>query len=63
MDTLDIHMNGIRVGEYLRDRRGENSFTYDTDWLRSPGRRSLSLPLTLRPESYIGPQVYNFFDH
>ena len=63
MDTLDIYMNGIRVGEYQRDRRGANSFTYDTDWLNSPGRRSLSLSLTLRPERYTGPQVYNFFDN
>ncbi|MFN3710056.1 MAG: type II toxin-antitoxin system HipA family toxin [Alishewanella aestuarii] len=63
MDTLDIYMNGIRVGEYQRDRRGANSFTYDTDWLSSPGRRSLSLSLTLRPERYAGPQVYNFFDN
>jgi serine/threonine-protein kinase HipA len=63
MDTLDIYMNGIRVGEYQRDRRGANSFTYDSDWLSSPGRRSLSLSLTLRPERYTGPQVYNFFDN
>ena len=24
MDTLDIDMNGIRVGEYQHDRRGAN---------------------------------------
>ena len=63
MDTLDIYMNGIRVGEYQRDRRGANVSTYDTDWLSSPGRRSLSLSLTLRPERYTGPEVYNFFDN
>jgi len=63
MDTLDIYMNGIRVGEYQRDKRGANVFTYDTDWLNSPGRRSLSLSLPLRPERYTGPEVYNFFDN
>lgn len=63
MDTLDIYMNGVRVGEYQRDRRGTNVFTYDTDWLSSPGRRSLSLSLTLRAERYTGPEVYNFFDN
>ncbi|MCB5228387.1 HipA N-terminal domain-containing protein [Alishewanella sp. 16-MA] len=56
-------MNGIRVGKYLRDRQGENNFTYDTNWLNSPGSRSLSLSLTLRPERYTGPEVYNFFDN
>ena len=63
MDTLDVYMNGIRVGGYQRDRRGTNVFIYDTDWLDSPGRRSLSLSLTLRPERYTGPEVYNFFDN
>ncbi|MDP4530389.1 type II toxin-antitoxin system HipA family toxin [Alkalimonas delamerensis] len=63
MDRLDVYMNGIRVGEYQRDSRGANAFIYDTDWLCSPGRRSLSLSLTLRPERYAGPEVYNFFDN
>lgn len=63
MDTLDIYMNGIRVGEYQRDRRGANSFTYATDWLSSPGRRSLSLSLPLRPGRISGAAVYNFFDN
>jgi hypothetical protein len=35
MALLDVSMNGIKVGEYQRDRRGANIFTYDSNWLSS----------------------------
>lgn len=63
MDRLDVYMNGFKVGEYQRDKNGANTFSYDANWLDSPGRRSLSLSLPLRPDAYHGPQVYNFFDN
>lgn len=63
MNTLDIYMNGFKVGEYQRDRNGANSFIYTNDWLVSQGRRSLSLSLPLRKARYTGAEVYNFFDN
>lgn len=63
MDKLDLYMNGTKVGIYQRDSRGANAFTYDSHWLSSPGRRSVSLSLPLRAERYTGPAVYNFFDN
>lgn len=63
MSTLDVYMNGHKVGEYQRDNSGSNSFIYDNSWLNSPGRRSLSLSLPLRPGRITGAAVYNFFDN
>lgn len=60
MSTLDVYMNGHKVGEYQRDNSGSNSFIYHNSWLNSPGRRSLSLSLPLRPGRITGAAVYNF---
>lgn len=60
---LSILMNGIRVGKLEKNSKNGLMFTYDTQWLSTPGARpvSLSLPLLNRP--YIGDVVYNFFDN
>lgn len=63
MDTLDVYMNGYKVGEYSRTRSGANSYRYDSAWLESPGRRGISLSLPLRKAPYTGPEVFNFFDN
>jgi len=63
MDKLDVYMNGLKVGEYGRSRSGANTFQYDESWLKSPGRRSISLSLPLRSKPYSGPEVYNYFDN
>ncbi|WP_417664304.1 HipA N-terminal domain-containing protein [Pseudidiomarina donghaiensis] len=63
MDKLDVYMNGIKVGEYTRTRSGANQFTYDKNWLVSPGRRSISMSLPLQRTRYEGPEVYNYFDN
>ena len=63
MSSLDVYMNGHMVGKYQRDNSGANSFIYDDSWLNSPGRRSLSLSLPLRPGRITGAAVYNFFDN
>lgn len=63
MDTLDVYMNGYKVGEYARTRSGANTFRYDSTWLESPGRRSISLSLPLRTAPYTGSEVFNFFDN
>jgi serine/threonine-protein kinase HipA len=63
MNTLDVYMNGIKVGEYTRTKSGANRFTYDRAWLDNPGKRSISLSMPLREAAYQGAQVYNFFDN
>ncbi len=63
MKKLDVYMNGIKVGDYTRTRSGANQFSYDHEWLNSPGRRSISLSLPLRTAAYSGAEVYNYFDN
>ena len=63
MMTLDVYMNGLKVGEYARSRSGANTFKYDNSWLESPGRRCISMSLPLREKTYSGPEVYNYFDN
>lgn len=63
MGKLDVYMNGIKVGEYTRTRSGANHFTYDKNWLVSPGRRSISMSLPLQSTRCDGPEVYNYFDN
>ncbi len=63
MMTLDVYMNGIKVGEYQRESSGATHFTYDDTWLSSPGRRSISMSLPLQGRSYHGTAVLNFFDN
>ncbi len=63
MRKLDVYMNGIKVGEYFHARSGANQFTYDKEWLKLPGRRSISLSMPLRTTPFSGHEVYNFFDN
>lgn len=63
MSTLDVYMNGVKVGKYTRTKSGANSFIYDKAWLASPGRRSISLSLPLREAPYSDSRVYNYFDN
>jgi len=63
MNKLDVYMNGLKVGEYARSRSGANSFKYDDSWLKSPGRRCISMSLPLRAKPYSGSEVYNYFDN
>lgn len=63
MNTLDVYMNGLKVGEYTREKSGANQFRYDKTWLSSTGRRSISLSLPLQTKAHSGAEVYNFFDN
>jgi serine/threonine-protein kinase HipA len=38
-------------------------FSYDQNWLKTPGARPISLSLPLVSERFIGDVVYNFFDN
>lgn len=56
-------MNGEVVGTWLVDRNS-HTFRYDTSWLQSPRRRSLSLSLPISGSLEIqGQQVRNYFDN
>lgn len=40
---LGVWMNGVRVGTWGLNSHGAQTFSYDFDWLNSPGARPLSL--------------------
>ena len=39
------------------------TFTYNQEWLNTPGARPISLSLPLISQPFIGDIVYNFFDN
>ncbi|MDX1900765.1 MAG: type II toxin-antitoxin system HipA family toxin [Gammaproteobacteria bacterium] len=61
--TLDIRMNGILIGKLEKTDKGALIFTYDQQWLKTPGARPISLSLPLAGKSFSGDVVYNFFDN
>ncbi|MDV6316457.1 type II toxin-antitoxin system HipA family toxin [Idiomarina sp. HP20-50] len=63
MATLNVYMNGYRVGFFHRTDAGAHSFIYDDQWLLKDGARPISLSLPLRQDEYIGSEVINFFDN
>jgi serine/threonine-protein kinase HipA len=64
MPSLNVWMNGERVGEWTTSRSGTPVFRYTRDWAESPraGSLSLSLPLTADREVR-GPAVAHYFDN
>jgi serine/threonine-protein kinase HipA len=64
-NTLDLWMNGEKVGRWTVRPSGENEFGYDQEWLDSDSVRPISLSLPLRPASqpYRGAVVEAFFDN
>ncbi|MCC5853361.1 MAG: type II toxin-antitoxin system HipA family toxin [Alkalimonas sp.] len=63
MDTLDVYMNGYRVGYFSRKDSGAHLFRYDANWLAKEGARPISLSMPLRHDAYAGREVMNFFDN
>lgn len=61
--TLNVLMNGILVGNLEKTTYNNLVFTYDQQWLNTPGARPISLSLPLIVEPYRGDKVYNFFDN
>ncbi|MHB1948415.1 MAG: type II toxin-antitoxin system HipA family toxin [Gammaproteobacteria bacterium] len=61
--NLSILMNGILIGQLEKTAKGGLTFTYDQEWLRTPGARPISLSLPLVSQLYQGDIVYNFFDN
>ncbi len=64
MATLDVWMNGERVGEWTTGRSSNSTFRYAQSWAEGPDARplSLSLPITANREIR-GPVVDNYFDN
>jgi len=62
--TLSVWTNGQRVGTWTFTRRGEHSLQYDSEWIRSPAGRPLSLSLPFTGDVALkGERVRNFFDN
>ena len=54
MNTLDVYMNGYRVGHLSRNDSGAHTFRYDEMWIDKEGARPISLSMPLRHDAYSG---------
>lgn len=62
--TLEVALNGRKVGELERAPNGAISFAYAQGWLEDKVRAiPVSLSLPLREQRYSGPAVLAFFDN
>lgn len=61
--TLNLWMNGLRIGLLTRGATGGLTFNYVSEWLETPGARPVSLSMPLRYQSYQGELVFNYFDN
>ena len=61
--SLQVLMNGYRVGILDRRRGGDLVLRYDPEWQKSPGGRPVSLSMPLGREVHRGDVVYNFIDN
>lgn len=62
--TLALWANGEHVGRWTITARGDMELQYDTDWIRSPRGRpvSLSLPFNFNNEPLKGDNVAHYFE-
>lgn len=60
---LQILMNGMVIGKLEKDIKGGLIFTYDENWIATPGARPISLSLPLLDLPFTGDKVYNFYDN
>ena len=56
-------MNGVTVGRLERARDQALRFYYADSWLSNDYARPISLSLPLSTRTYVGENVYNFFDN
>jgi serine/threonine-protein kinase HipA len=56
-------MNGVHVGDLIRQSSGALEFSYRQAWLETSGARPVSLSMSLRKAPYVGEVVFNFFDN
>lgn len=61
--VLSVLMNGELIGRLEKGTTGSLLFSYDEQWLNTPGARPISLSLPLVSQPFTGNIVYNFFDN
>jgi len=61
--SLNVLMNGIRIGILEKSSKGLLRFSYDDRWINTAGARPISLSLSLTGKSFEGEIVYHFFDN
>src|SRR5262245_49443037 len=62
--SLDVWMNGQRVGRWSVSALGVHTLAYDAAWLASPDARPLSLSLPLGQSKPLrGERIAAYFDH
>jgi serine/threonine-protein kinase HipA len=59
--TLNVYMNGVKVGDLRKDTGGQASFQYAPDWL--PTSFSISNSLPVREQEFRGEVVSRYFDN
>lgn len=62
---LELWLNGLHVGAWRVDSRGEHELTYDADWIDHDLGRPISLSMPLRPSQapYRAEVVRNYFEN
>ena len=60
--TLNVFLNGRRVGHLRKEASGAIDFQYDDAWLGWQHTFPISLSLPLREDRYIGDSVVAVFD-
>ena len=60
---LNVLMNGILIGKLEKTTQSNLVFSYDQQWIDTPGARPISLSLPLVNKAFTGDVVYHFFDN
>ena len=60
---LRVDLNGEHVGDLTKTAGGVLHFSYSSEWLSHPNRRSISISLPLSEREFSGIPVVNFFSN
>lgn len=63
MTSVSVYYKELFAGVLTKRSDREFEFTYDQDYLRTPGRRALSVNLPLQVETFRGEFLFPFFDN
>lgn len=63
LNTLDIYLNALPLGELSYRATQSLTFTYKPDWLERKTAFPISRSIPLREEPYEGAKVYAYFDN
>lgn len=59
--TLNVYLNGVKVGDLRKDTGGQTSFQYGPEWL--PTNFAISNSLPVREQEFRGEVVSHYFDN